>query len=340
MLKLDILRTYNASSGRRYALAVGGISLAAIFAYYFTLNHTLREVDFPNAPEYSFPAAFAGTAATPFRYRVLVIWIINGLLRVLPRSAGVSSPWEVMVPIETATMLALLVVLWCWLGAWSEQIYPKSIGMVLSVNALIITYLGSTKLSHFYWYDIPSVLFFTAGLLAIKRNRLTLFYPLFVLATLNKETSCFLSVAFLALRWQRGRRAAASHVAAQAVLWFGIKAILSYGAGQGAASTFWWALPRNVQALGSLKEYDVLLLLSTLGFLPVVTLALWRFVEDRDARRLALVALPFVGGMFLVGWVEEVRIYGELLPVLLPASVLGINGLVFGTSHPDLCRAT
>ena len=38
------------------------------------------------------------------------------------------------------------------------------------------------------------------------------------------------------------------------------------------------------------------------------------------------VSVPFLGGMFLVGWMEEIRIYAELLPVLLPACVLGLQG--------------
>jgi hypothetical protein len=310
----------------RYALVLCGLILAGMFSYYFALNHTRRHLYDPNAEEFSLESACAGTAATPFRYRVLVIWIIDGVLWMLPRSAGVSSPLEVMLPMEAAATFALFVALWFWLKAWPLHVYGRVLGILLSANAMIVTYLVPTKLSHFYWYDIPSVLFFTIALLAIRQNRVLLFYPLFVAATLNKETSCFLSVAFLLLQWRHGRTRAVCHVAVQAVLWTGVKVALCYAAGQGAASTFWWALPRNLQALGSLTSYDLKLLASTLGFLPIVTLVSWRSARDRDARLLAWLTVPFVSCMLMVGWVEEIRIYAELLPVLLPVSVLGIQG--------------
>jgi hypothetical protein len=303
-------------------LAVGLI-LAGIFSYEFALHHTLRHVYLPNQKEFSLEAACAGTAAPPFCYRVLVPWIVNVLSQMVPASVGIPSPWEFMFLIDIAGTFALVLALWIWLREWSADLLPRVIGMLLAAEALIITYVAPTKLSHYYWYDIPAVLFFTLGLLAIERKRLVLFYALFVFATLNKETTCFLSLALLLLWWEERPARAIFHVTIQAFLWLLIKAGLCYIDGQGPRSTFWWTFPRNLQILSSYSDMRVLC--SAVGFIPILTLASWRLVQNRNARLLALVSVPFGLGMFLVGWLEEIRIYGELLPLLLPASILGIQ---------------
>jgi hypothetical protein len=42
-----------------------------------------------------------------------------------------------------------------------------------------------------YLSDLAAVLFFVTGLICLKRDRLFAHYAVFVLATLNRETSCF-----------------------------------------------------------------------------------------------------------------------------------------------------
>jgi hypothetical protein len=310
----------------RYAVLCGAL-LAGIFSYGFALRHTLRSVIDPNAEPYRLEAACAGTAATPFRYRVLMVWAIDGLRKILPAHGAAAPPLAAALALETLATLALLVAMWVWVQEWGVGMSGGLVGIALTVNALIVTYLLPTEASHFYWYDIPAVLFVTLGLLAIKRDRLALYYVVFAIGTLNKETTCFLTVAFILLRWRRGRRWLAYHVGAQLVLWLGLKALLCWAAGQPATSTFWWTLPRNLHALADLSEHRAWLLGSALGFVPTMTLVVWPFVHDRAAKRLAAgVSIPFIGGMFLVGWMEEIRIYAELLPVLLPACVLGMQG--------------
>lgn len=324
---LDVDGMFGPRSTPRFALVVGLI-LAGIFAYQFARQHTLRDISNPNAPEYSLESACTGHAATPFRYRVLVPWAITGVLALWPSNAGEPTPLQVMFPIDAAATFFLIIALWLWLREWSVGVYGRALGILLAANALIMTYLLPIKLSYFYWYDILSVLFFTLGLLAIKQQRTLVFYCLFLLGTLNRETTYFLSVAFLVLRRRDGRAYAAVHGSLQALLWLGVKLSLAHAAAYPPLSMFWWELPRNMHILGSHTRYDVRLLMSMLGFIPLATIAVWPWVRNRDAKLVALIAIPFLAGMALVGFIEEIRIYGELLPVLLPACVLGITGVV------------
>src|SRR5206468_2339407 len=79
----------------------------------------------------------------------------------------------------------------------------------------------------YYPYDVPSVLFFTVGLLLIHGGGWIWYYPLFVLATFNRETSIFLVVAAVLAwfdRYSRGRLALLA--GSQLAIWIAIKSLL------------------------------------------------------------------------------------------------------------------
>ena len=48
-----------------------------------------------------------------------------------------------------------------------------------------------------YWYDTPSILFFTLGLIAMYKRKWMIYYFIFIIATFNRETTCFLTVIYL-----------------------------------------------------------------------------------------------------------------------------------------------
>jgi hypothetical protein len=79
------------------------------------------------------------------------------------------------------------------------------------------------------------------------------------------------------------------------------------------------------------------LFLSNLGYLWMPVLFFRRLIPDGFARRSVLVVYPFFAAMFLVGNMYELRIYGELIPVVLPAFFLlvraGAGG--GGAPHPE-----
>src|SRR6185295_1359057 len=79
----------------------------------------------------------------------------------------------------------------------------------------------------YYPYDIPSVMFFTLGLLLVYDRDWRWFYPLFVAATLNRETSIFLVVVVVFVLYDRySWRMLGLLAGSQLAIWLAIKAAL------------------------------------------------------------------------------------------------------------------
>jgi hypothetical protein len=78
------------------------------------------------------------------------------------------------------------------------------------------------NLLYTYWYpnDIPAVLFFTLGLIAFYRRSWPWYYLLFVVATLNRETTLFLTFLFVVTNLDRlSLKQLAGHTAVQLFIW-------------------------------------------------------------------------------------------------------------------------
>jgi hypothetical protein len=185
----------------------------------------------------------------------------------------------------------------------------------------------------FYPYDIPAVLFFVLGLRLLIERRWGLYYAVFFLATWNKETTCFLTLAMLALYWGRERPGRlALHVLAQALIWLGVKFTLTrlfaHNPGKG---TFEHHLLVNLDFLLSFfvrpTTWNWRRLLIFGGVWALIPLA-WPRVP-MPLRRLLWVLPPFCIGMFFVGVLSEVRVFIEMIPILLVPAMVGIFDLRF-----------
>jgi Gpi18-like mannosyltransferase len=180
----------------------------------------------------------------------------------------------------------------------------------------------------FYMYDLPSLFFFTLGMLLLSRRKMAPFYILFAIATLNRETTCFLTLiyAFDAMGRERPSKIAA-HVLAQAAIWIGIKygLFLMYGSNPGEGM-FELHFLSNMKFMSVFKRMPTVI--SNLGGLWIPALLLYRYIPDRFVRRASFIVVPFFIGMAIVGNVYELRIYGELIPVVVPAVLVIIKELV------------
>ena len=71
----------------------------------------------------------------------------------------------------------------------------------------------------------------------------------------------------------------------------------------------------NIQALKGYQNYAFLA--SSFGFAAVPTILLWRMIGDDFIQRSLLVVIPLVPIYLFIGTIEELRIFGELLPIIL-----------------------
>src|SRR5262249_37161243 len=180
----------------------GGIDLAflaaAVVLSLHTVPYELRVCIPPPDHGLDSPESLvAGTASTPYQYRVLVPLLVRGLLY-----THVVDPSTQLIAFAVIQVLALILLAFVF-RAYLSRLVPDPV--VCSTAAL--TLFAVLPFNYFnlpyYPYDIPSVLFFTLGLLLIYEQKWAWFYPLFIAATINRETSIFLTVVTVFVLFDR-----------------------------------------------------------------------------------------------------------------------------------------
>lgn len=262
-------------------------------------------------------ALAAGVASTPYQYRVLVPWIVRAAVEM--HLIRPESEMAMFVRIQVVFLVLLAFVFRRYLSLFITDRVLTSV-MALSVYAILpFNYFNLP----YYPYDVPSVVFFTLGLILIHDRNWLWFYPLFAIATLNRETSISLTVVTVFVLFdQYSWRKLAVLVGSQAAIWVVIKAAL-------------WVLYQQNRWMGyGLYEYQLKVNVATLLNFPVkglIALATWGClwlavliwyprITDVFLRRNLWTVPVFVAAMFVAGFVIELRIYGEVLPIVLAAA--------------------
>ncbi len=291
--------------------------VCALLAYACARVHDAATVEFMDNTR----AALAmGRAPKPFQYRVLVPWMAGAL----SRGAVVSLRGATSV-INAAFVCLLLCAYRSYLAPLTGRRDAAGLCFLIVVP-ILFNYAALNRL--YYPADLPGVAFFIAGAVCLRRRRWALYYVVFFLATINRETSCFLTFLMLFTQWRRGRRVRLlAHAAAQFVIWAAVKVWLAwlFRANPGAV------LFEN-QLRGNLRSLLAVLSLQphALRFLLVFGLAwaavpwAWRRLPPFH-RRALLTAIPFLLGMSIVGNLLEVRIYGELIPLVTTPAILWLR---------------
>lgn len=185
---------------------------------------------------------------------------------------------------------------------------------------------------HDLWYypsDIPSVLFFILGMWTLHKCKWGLYYPIFIIASFNRETSCFLTIYMLLLMLNaKPFPRLFSHVVFQAALWVVIKLFLYYL--YGGNSNLEYA---NVGGVFKFTLMDNLAQnwIKTAVLLPSVYGLLWiplgyyaSYVRPYELRRALLIVPLFHLLMIIPGEVLELRIYAEMIPVVIIGVIMGV----------------
>ncbi len=289
-------------------------------AIYFSSLRFIFNRDFPLA---SMQALIDGSAYRPFQYRILVPYSVGKLHDLTGVSIGVLyQSIEALAVI--GVVLSLRYLLAPYFKGKARDIFAGAILLILPWN-----YLLPQEIAIFIPSDLPAVMFFTLLLALMSRSNWRWYYPLFVLATFNRETTCFVTLLYLLVSWKRVTpKTIWLHIAAQFILWIAIKYWLSHIYADNPGSMFEiYGVAGDRTHLDSNLEFlfsplRVLVLLSSFGFLwaPVFW---WRKKIDADFIRGALVILgPFFVAMMLIGNINETRIFGEFAPLVLVGALL------------------
>jgi hypothetical protein len=336
---------------RRRSLLFWTVALMASVHFTFTY---LREGVLQWPYDYSLYAY--GKVDYPYRSRVLMSWVYCAGLYLLhshlPSDTAGPDPqfFAHRGPLyytQTATMVvALLVATWAirrsiewFLGDNSPFVWLSFLLFIMvDYNCLLI---GDLRVQG--PYDVPSLAFFALGLVAIlKRNRF-LYYTAFVVGTFNRETTLFLPGFFLLAQLRadlsllpairRIRLWAVVEVAAQIAVWKATRMFCDHLVGKGLLRPR-EELPLNLHYLTTPPHYVTLL--SVFGFLWIPFWIYYRQIPSIYLRRCALLTIPWMLIMIMVGDLLELRIHLEWVPYFTLCLTLILSRYVsfHGTPSP------
>ncbi len=287
------------------------------------------------------PGAYLrGEAPTPFQYRVMAAWL--GML--IQPLVG-DDPLRALQWVEAGAAVGLVIMFRVHMtgllgggdaGRRAAMVLTPLVALVLPFHYVMLGDVpGMTRYVFFAW-DLPAAFTFLTGLYLLRTRRWLVYYAWFMVATLTKETSAFLTLAHLAVGYRRERdRTLLAHIFAQAGIWLTIKLLLrarfAANAGHG---TFQDAFTDNVLFLmdpGLATRF-----LGSFGFLWVPVIAWARHIRDEFTRRALWIVPAWVVGMLRVGSVVELRVFGELLALFVPAWALLLREFLSQTAEPTL----
>lgn len=288
-------------------------------------------------PRAMFEDAVYGRAYQPFVKRQLVPLMVRGAATLVPEGVSESmsrtfagsklvqrlgwppayaTEFVLSLVLMYAGMLAFLVVLRAFLHACLDL--PTWLGhtatLVVGV-ALPVTFAGQL-----YLYDFWQLFLFTAGLLCMVRGRWWLYYPTFVLACLNKETSLLLPVVMAV--WM-GRQVVAGrqlvHLLAQLLAGGGVVLALAWAFRDNPGAGLEWHFGRNLSMPFTMLAW---LRLTVLAAAVALSLASIRRAPTFLARGWVATMPVLVIAALFFGYIDELRDYYEALPFVVALVLL------------------
>ena len=301
--------------------------IAALFdllvAAHFALNFTRLGAPFLDLEKF-----IAGSERFPFQYRILTAPIFAFLLRIFADFDFGSALPHFPDYLASAEALAYFAVIWAsffiallLFRKISAEVFAGPAAMASYFLFLALSYLWfilNPGLSFLLPYDLPALAFCAASLLCVLRGRWYLLGAVFVLATLNRETS-YLIVLLLLVRWYLGydRSHALLVAAILGGLWLVLKLALVFWFWPASGGLIISAvrIGYNFATLAKPWQWPTLWPL----ILPVAV-CVWG-CRIAAARPWAITATVGFLSLFCVANITELRAYGDLIPFVVLAMI-------------------
>ena len=208
------------------------------------------------------------------------------------------------------------------------------------VYPLLLVVCGATYVMHTvqnfrFIYDLPSLAFFaTAMCLIYFRKHWGWFVALFLVATVNRETTLLLLPLYMIdgavvegrLEWRRLLQAKSLMVVVPlAVVWVGWSIAVRHIFAQNA-SEFYPRLNWNVKSLLAPQAWPQLL--SACGYLLFFVVVMRKKIRDARLRAWLWMVPIWIVFMFSFGILIETRVFGELIPFVVCATALIVEEML------------
>ena len=323
--------------------------IAAGASYYFS---QLRFGLTGQLPEVSIDRLMAGTAQTPEQYRVLIPWLAKGIIGIFKLLPTIPTPAPITI-FQYIELLCVLLVFVAFRYLVSLFLGKNATSGLLAITVwygMLFHYVipplrpGPASPINFAWWkvaDVPALLFMTVGLVLLYKKKWMAYYAIFVLATINRETSCYLTFIYLFTALGKSNlRSISIHCLLQFSIWFVIKYLLyqlyidNPVTGPGPSNAAYAGLfdatdfRMNMADLRDIRLYPVLF--SIAGYLWIPALLLGSIMSKDFIRKATIVIFPYFAGMSVLATLFELRTFGDLVSVLAAAFVLVLGELLVG----------
>lgn len=290
--------------------------LPAIFATVVATNAFDYSVLVPR-PDLRFAmhqAIVDGTAPSPQRFRVLVPWALDPLVKALGRSGDQQQVFRRAYSVFhflalTALVAGVYAYSRLWFGRDRSLIGALVIGTVLHLVLRMGEYSDFSPIPERSWFAPWSLLepvFVSAGLILLAKRRLGLMAILTIVAAFNSEASIVLPL--LALCVPNTERTAGLALLA---LWSAVSLSLRIGIGG-------WGMPSPTIA-GNLAHLPDTIINLSLFLGPAVLVALTGFRDAPTfARRAPLALIPLLLAIAVYGDWWDVRLLTPVYPIIAP----------------------
>ena len=294
---------------------------------HFSLAYNNRSTPFLNMKEYA-----AGHAALPYQARVLMAWILHwaaplpATLKLVAHAHGfVRDSFEAVMLVTS--LLGMIIAIWATRRSLTVLTGDASFSRWGSFLVLWMSYFLLALpygLSYSLPYDVPSLAFFSLGLMLVIERRTWLLPFLIAVATLNRETICFVILFYVIWEWKRLQQLAPAQrlrrilplSLLQAAVWISVKLWLrahfhANATQSGGNGLFQTVFGTNLHFLANPAQWP--LLASLFGFLWPVLIIGRKHLSPSALRTACVVIIPaWFALMMVVGIIVEVRVFSEL----------------------------
>lgn len=324
--------------------------ISLFLALVFTYNYFLYTNEYPPG---SYEKIASYEADKVFQTRLLITELANVLKPAIP-ILELSFGWIVPYPISYEVLLQFINLLFVAvllmiipkfmevLGCTINPFWSLLIIIPITWNYIFINgYIDGAGL--YYPYDLPSLTLFTLGTLLFTKKKWHYFYPVFILACLNRESACFISIAgFLLVLETRStnpkvflhqNKKIIVHIIIQALLWFSSRIILSYTFRNNPGEFF--EVPHSMSNFLAAMVHDQshwamdkpIWFVSIFCGIWLIPLIFFKSLNTLECRIL-LVGLIYLVALIFRSNMMEVRVYNELNVILFTVALSVISRIM------------
>ena len=334
------------SSNKSYFFfIVASLFCSTIFTYYYFLyTHEY--------PPGSAQNIASGLADKVFQTRILIPLLGDFLKPSIPILSFLFS-WLVPYPITFDVLLQAINIVFLTILIVSTPILLKKIECEVSDwSALLLfiplswNYIAINGLIDgaglFYCYDIPSLAFYAIGLIFfIKRNWLW-FYFIFILANLNRESACFISLTGFMLQLElsnnpklllRLNKNLIIHVIVQAILWIFIRSSLSW-IYRGSPGLFYEEPHSMGMFLAGIWNGDSHWAMQNAAWFLTLFAGIWLIPVigfkklSSHGKKLILVGIIYLISLYFRSNMMETRVYNELNVIISICAIICLTNFI------------